>query len=187
MESRQHSILGEGLLTGLIGGLVVAIWYFLVDLGRGQPLHTPNVLGQVFVGRDTTPGVHVMPQAVAEYSLLHFAVFLVLGIVLVWLAHLSTKNPSLRMGVWLGLVIGFLLFIGHLLMLYSLTDQRFPWWTALGGSILGMGSMAWFLWRRHPSLRGTFDDADLGSEVKAPPHPPGPARGDSVSRRSGIR
>jgi uncharacterized membrane protein YgdD (TMEM256/DUF423 family) len=182
MSSREHSNLREGLLTGLIGGLVVAIWYFLVDLGRGQPLHTPNVLGQVFVGRDTTPGFPVVPQAVAEYSILHFAVFLLVGILLVYLAHLSTRNPSLRMGVWLGLVIGFLLFLGHLMMLYSLTDQRFPWLTALGGSVLGMGSMAWFLWRRHPALRGTFDDSALGAEVKPPPHPPGRARGDSLSR-----
>jgi uncharacterized membrane protein YgdD (TMEM256/DUF423 family) len=182
MDNREHSTLGEGLLTGLVGGLVVAIWYFLVDLGRGRPLHTPNVLGQVFVGRDTTPGFHVVPQAVAEYSLLHFAVFLVLGVILVWLAHLATRSPSLRMGMWLGLVIGFLLFIGHLLMLYSLTDQRFPWGTAVGGSVLGMGSMAWFLWRRHPSLRGTFDEAPLGAEVKPPPHPPGPARGDSLTQ-----
>ena len=182
MSNREHSTVGEGLLTGLIGGLVVALWYFLVDLGRGRPLHTPNVLGQVFVGRDTTPGFHVAPQAVAEYSLLHFAVFLALGILLVWLAHLAIRSPSLRMGVWLGLVIGFLLFIGHLLMLYSLTDQRFPWGTALGGSVLGLGSMAWFLWRRHPSLRGTFDEAALGAEVKPPPHPPGPARGDTMIR-----
>ena len=80
------------------------------------------------------------------------------------------------------MIIGFLLFLGHLVMLYSLTDQRFPWLTSLGGSVLGVGSMAWFLWRRHPSLRGTFDQASLGSEVKPPPHPPGPARGDSLSR-----
>jgi len=182
MSNRDHSTVREGLLTGLIGGLVVAVWYFLVDLGRGQPLHTPNVLGQVFVGRDTTPGLRVVPQAVAEYSLLHFAVFLLIGLLLVWLAHLSTRSPSLRMGVWLGLVIGFLLFLGHLVMLYSLTDNRLPWLTAVGGSVLGMGSMAWFLWRRHPDLRGTFDDGALGAEVKSPPHPPGPARGDSISR-----
>jgi uncharacterized membrane protein YgdD (TMEM256/DUF423 family) len=171
MSSRGHSSIGEGLLTGLIGGLVVAVWYFLVDVSRGRPLHTPNVLGQVFVGRDTTPGFHVMPGAVAEYTLLHFAVFLILGILLVWLAHLASRNPALRMGVWLGLVIGFMLFLGHLWMLYSLTDQRFPWWTALGGSILGLGSMAWYLWRRHPGLRGAVEP--LGSEVKPPPHPPG--------------
>lgn len=182
MSSRDHWGLGEGLLTGLIGGVVVAAWYFLLDLGKGQPLHTPNVLGQVFVGRDTTPGFRVIPQAVAEYTILHFLIFLALGILLVWLAHLATRNPALRMGVWLGLVIGFLFVLGHLGMLYSLTDQRFPLWSALGGSVLGLGSMAWFLWRRHPGLRGTFDEAALGAEVKPPPHPPGSAPGDPLRR-----
>jgi uncharacterized membrane protein YgdD (TMEM256/DUF423 family) len=180
MDHQQHSTLREGLLTGLIGGLVVAVWYLALDLGRGQPFYTPNVLGQVFVGRDTGPSLHVIPQAVAQYSLLHFGVFLVLGVALVALAHLATRNPSLRMGVWLGLVIGFLFFLGLLLMLYSLTDQRFPWWPALGGSVLGIGSMALYLWRRHPALRGTFDKAALGAEVKPPPHPPGSPRRNSV-------
>jgi hypothetical protein len=171
MPQREHSTFREGLLTGLIGGVVVAIWYLAVDLGRGQLLHTPNVLGQVFVGRDTMPTTHVLPQAVAEYSLLHFCVFIALGVLLVALAHMATRNPSLRMGVWLGLVISFLFFLGLLFMLYSATDQRFPWWAALVGSVLGIGSMALFLWRRHPGLRSTFDQAPLGDEVKPPHHP----------------
>src|SRR6476469_5349560 len=157
MSSREHSVLGEGALTGLIGAAIVAVWYLIVDVAKGQPLHTPNVLGQVFVGRDTTPGYHVMPQAVAEYSVLHLVVFLVLGMLLVWLAHLASRNPSLRMGVWLGLVIGFLLFLGHLVMLANLTRQQLPWAAAIGGSNLGFAAMAFVLWRRHPRLRGSFD------------------------------
>jgi hypothetical protein len=173
MADHRHSTISEGLLTGLIGGLVVAVWYVLFDLGRGQVFYTPNVLGQVFVAGDTVPAVHaVVPRAVAEYSLLHFGVFFLLGIGLTALTHMASRNPSLRMGVWLGLVIAFLFFVGHLLMLYSTTNERFPWWSALGGSILGIGSMGLFLWRRHPGLRGTFDQAPLGAEVEAPPHPP---------------
>jgi hypothetical protein len=172
MALQEHSTLREGLLTGLVGGLVVAVWYLVVDLGSGTPLQTPSLLGQVFVGRDTMPAVQrVVPQAVAQYAVLHFAVFLLLGIALVALAHLATKNPSLRMGVWLGLVVSFLFFLGFMFMLYSATDQRFPWWRALVGSVLGFGSMALLLWRRHPRLRGTFDQAPLGDEVKPPPHP----------------
>jgi uncharacterized membrane protein YgdD (TMEM256/DUF423 family) len=182
MSSREHSVVGEGALTGLIGGAVAGIWYLAMDVAKGQPLRTPSVLGQVFLGRDTTAGFHVVPQAVAEYSVLHFAVYILIGLLLVWLTHLSARNPSLRMGVWLGLVIGFLFILGHLVMFYSLTGQRFPWLTPVGGSILGVGSMTWFLWRRHPFLQGTFEDAPLGAEVKAPPHPPGPARSDSIRR-----
>jgi hypothetical protein len=173
---RAHSTLREGLLTGLIGGLVVAVWYIAVDFGRGRPLYTPNVLGQVFVGRDTMPTVHIEPQAVAEYSLLHFGVFLLLGLVLATLTHMAVRNPALRMGVWLGLVISFMFFLGFLFMLYSATEERFPWWPALGGSLLGIGSMGFYLWRRHPDLRGTFREAPLGAEVKPPPHPPGTPR-----------
>jgi uncharacterized membrane protein YgdD (TMEM256/DUF423 family) len=173
MHQRQHRTLPEGIVTGLVGAIVVAIWYLVVDLARGEPLSTPNVLGQVFVERDTLPTARIVPQAVAEYSLLHFAVFFLLGIGLVWLTHLASRNPSLRMGVWLGLVIGFLLFLGHLVMLYALTDQRMAWLPAIGGSALGMGSMAIYLWNRHPGLRGSFDEAPLGAEVKPPPHPPG--------------
>src|SRR3712207_3912421 len=53
MEAHRHSTVGEGLLTGLLGGVLVALWYLIVDLGRGQIFYTPNVLGQVFVARDT--------------------------------------------------------------------------------------------------------------------------------------
>jgi hypothetical protein len=171
--AQQHSTIREGLLTGLVGGFIVAIWYLIHDIGRGQVGYTPNVLGQVFVGRDTTPAVTtVVPAAVVDYTVLHFATFVVLGILLTWLTHLASRNPALRMGVWLGLVISFCYFLGFLFVLYTATDQRFPWWSSLVGSVLGIGSMAWYLWRRHPHLRGTFQDAPLGDEVKPPPHPP---------------
>jgi hypothetical protein len=172
-----HSTLREGLFTGLLGGLVVAAWYAAVDIGRGQPLYTPNVLGQVFAAGDTIPVVRgVVPQAVAEYTLLHFGIFLLLGVVLTALTHMASRNPALRMGVWLGIVISFVFFLGFLFVLYSITHARFPWLTAFGGGVLGIGSMALLLWRRHPGLRGTFHEAPLGDEVRPPPHPPGPSR-----------
>ncbi len=178
MGDGRHSTIKEGLLAGLLGGVVVAVWYLAFDVGRGAPLHTPNVLGQVFVG-DTMPAVRqIAPQAVLQYTLLHFAFFFVLGIALTALTHLASRNPALRMGVWLGLVVGFLFFLVVLRLLASLTDERFPLWASVGGSLLGIGSMGLYLWRRHPALRGTFDHAALGDEVKSPPHPPGASKAD---------
>lgn len=176
MEQREHRTFAEGILTGLVGAVVAGVWFLLVDLARGKPLATPNTLGQVFVARDTVPSPHIVPQAVLEYSILHVVAFAILGIALVWMAHLASRNPTLRMGVWLGLVIGFLCFLGFLVMLASVTDQRLPWITATGGSLLGVASMALYLWKRHPRLRGSFDEAPLGAEVKPPPHPPGVSR-----------
>jgi ABC-type Mn2+/Zn2+ transport system permease subunit len=176
MDRQRHSTIREGILTGLVGGVAAAVWHLIVDLSRGEPFHTPSVLGQVLLGGDSTPTRTVIPEAVAGYALLHFALFVLLGIAIVALTHMASRNPTLRMGVWLGLVIAFLLSLGFLLVLYWATHQRFPWVSALGGSILGVGSMGLFLWRRHPGLRGTFDEAPLGAEVKAPPHPRGASR-----------
>ena len=113
----------------------------------------------------------IVPLYVAEYTLLHFAAFLIAGVVLAGLTHLAVRNLAFRMAVWMGLVIAFLYFLGFLFMLYNLTDQRFPWWTGLGGSLLGVGTMGLYLWRRHPELRASFKEVPLGAEVRSPPHP----------------
>ena len=89
------------------------------------------------------------------------------------LTHLALRNPQLRMGVWLFLVIGFVFWLGISYTLYRPTDQRFPWWTLFVGSALGIGSMGFYLWRGHPGLRGSMQHRPLGAEVKSPPHPPG--------------
>jgi hypothetical protein len=173
MQHQHHSTLREGLLTGIIGALIVTAWYFAVDLGRGEALYTPNVLGQVFVQGDTVPSVRtISSEAVVQYELLHFGVFCLFGLGLAALTHLAVRNPALRMAVWMGTVIGFLFFLGFLYMLHWLTDQAFPWWTSLIASLLGVGSMVFYLWRRHPGLRASIHELPLGAEVKPPPHPP---------------
>lgn len=171
MPHQHHSTVREGLVTGLIGALIVAAWYFAVDLGRGEVLYTPNVMGQVFVQGDTVPTVRtVTSEAVVQYSLLHFGVFLLLGLALAGLTHLAVRNSALRMAVWLGVVISFVFFQGLIYMLFWLTDQAFPLWTAFVAGLLGIGSMGLYLWRRHPGLRAV--PLPLGDEVRPPPHPP---------------
>lgn len=176
--SHQHSTVREGLLAGLIGGLVVAGWYFAVDLGRGELFYTPNVLGQVFAQGDTIPSTRsITSPAVFQYSLLHFGWFFLFGIALAALVHLSMRRPEFRMGVWLFLVIGFVFWLGISYTMYRITGQRLPWWTFLGGSVLGIGSAGLYLWRRHPELRGSLEARPLGAEVRSPPHPPDGPRG----------
>src|SRR5918999_4127522 len=98
MHHQHHSTLREGLVAGIVGALVVTVWYFAVDLGRGEMLYTPNVLGQVFVQGDTVPAVRtISSEAVVQYELLHLALFLVFGLGLAALTHLAVRNPAFRM------------------------------------------------------------------------------------------
>jgi hypothetical protein len=175
MPHQHHSNIREGLLAGLVAALVVEAWYFIIDIGRGQIFYTSNVLGQIFVQGDATPAAStVSSAAVLQYSLLHLGFFLLFGVGLAALTHLATRNPALRMGVWLFLVTGSVFFFGLSYMLTWLTNQQFPWWTASIGAVLGVGSMGLFLWRSHPALRS--QPAPLGAEVRPPPHPPGAPR-----------
>ena len=135
MHVQQHSTLREGVITGALGAVVVALWYFIVDSLGGQPLHTPNVLGKVFFRGDLTPGVRqIVPQVVVGYTVLHFLIFALVGIGLTLLVHLATRNIALRMGVWIGLVVAFGWLAGHVYMLEVATGERISSWAVNGRS-----------------------------------------------------
>ena len=92
--------------------------------------------------------------------------------VLTLLIHMASRNIALRMGVWIGLVVTFGLFSGLTYMMGMATGERLSPWSVVSGSLLGVLGMGGYLWRRHPRLSRSFDEAPLGSEVKPPPHPP---------------
>jgi hypothetical protein len=174
MHVQEHSTVREGLVTGLLGAIVVAVWYFLVDSAAGQPFHTPNVLGKIIFRGDLTPGVrHVVPGMVAGFTVLHLVFWALVGSLLTLLTHIAVRNLALRMGVWIGLVVAFCFTAGMTYMLAVATGERLPLWSVLGGSFLGVAVMGWYLLRRHPGIRDT--GRPLGDEVDGPPHPRGRA------------
>jgi hypothetical protein len=177
MRVQEHSTFREGLVTGAIGALIVAVWYLMVDIAGGQPFHTPNVLGKIFFRGDLTPGVQrIVPAVVLGYTVFHFIAFALVGMGLTLLVHLATRNIALRMGVWIGLVVAFGLFAGLTFMLGTATDERLSPWPVVSGSLLGVLGMAGYLWRRHPRLGRSFDEAPLGAEGRSSPHAPGGPR-----------
>jgi hypothetical protein len=173
MDTHRHSTVREGAVAGVAGAVIVAAWYFLVDAVGGQPLHTPNVLGKIFFGGHLAPAANqIVPGAVAGYTIVHVVVFVLVGMALALLAHLASRNTSLRMGVWIGFLIAFGIFAGMTYALATASGERFSPWSVIVGSMLGVVAMAWYLWRRHPKLSRSFHEAPLGSEVPPPPHPP---------------
>src|SRR5947207_1181536 len=58
MASAERSILREGVVAGLIGAVVVAVWFLAFDIARGKPFLTPGLLGAaVFQGVTAPAGV----------------------------------------------------------------------------------------------------------------------------------
>ncbi len=173
----EHSTFREGLVSGFIGALVVAAWYFVIDAVAGRPFHTPNVLGRIFFSGDVTPeGQAIVPAAVAAYTALHLLMFVLAGMGLTMLAHLASRNLGLRMGIWIGLVVAWFFFAGVTYTVAMLNGERLALWTVIIGSLLGASAMAAYLWRRHPQLAKPFQDHSRRGEIEAPHHPPGAPR-----------
>lgn len=175
MHPNEHSTVREGLVVGSLGAAIVAAWYFAFDAAAGRPFHTPNALGKVFFLGDFEPGARqIVPEIVAGYTVLHLVAFAIAGIGLTFLVHLASRNLGLRMGLWMGLVVAFFFFSGLAYLLTTATGERVPLWSVVGGSLLAVVAMGWYLWRRHPSLA---TDAQLGDEIETPPHAPEAPRG----------
>lgn len=97
MTSSAIGSLREGVVGGLLAGLVVVVWFLASDMLAGEPLRTPLVLGEAML-----PGAPVT-GAVAAYTLLHFGVFIALGAVLAVVIAALRVSPGFLFAVVVGL------------------------------------------------------------------------------------
>src|SRR5207249_12035799 len=66
-------VLREGVVAGLIGAAVVAVWFLAIDAIQGEPLRTPKLLGMALL-RQSAP-----TAAVLSYTVVHGLAFVVVG------------------------------------------------------------------------------------------------------------
>ncbi len=163
MPERRHSILTEGTDVGIIGGLVVAIWFLLLDVLAGMPLRTPSLLGQVVLFGDPTPETQVIFGAVLVYTAFHFLVFALLGMALVALVHWGTRNSVVRYALLPVFLVFEVMFYGLITVLSERTQELFPFWTVVGANTLAALCMGVVLWRRHPAFRRSIEETPLGA------------------------
>jgi len=96
VAARRNSTAGEGLRAGLVGGLAVAIFFGVLDVRRGQPLHTPSLLGQViFLGTPAGQARGSDPAMALAYTALHLAVFVGIGSVAAYAVASFERRPPL--------------------------------------------------------------------------------------------
>ena len=105
MDQDRSPLLLRGFVAGFLGALTLALWFLVVDIAQGQPFATPNFVAGALLGRQIG-GTTLM--LVAAYTLVHFAAFILVGVLIAWLFdHLDARPRTL-----FGLVLGFLLFDG---------------------------------------------------------------------------
>lgn len=106
-SSRAHVVKG-GIVAGLIGGVVLAVFMMIVGAARGQDLWIGmKMAAYPFLGdRVMTPGFDVGPVLLGVIS--HFAVSIVWGVFFAVLVFGRSRTAT----VWLGTLWGFVVWIG---------------------------------------------------------------------------
>lgn len=152
---RAHSTIREGVLTGGLGALAVALWFLLVDGIAGRPLHTPALLGALVLRTPDPIAASEGPNRLmfaAFYTPIHFFLFALFGILVVFLMHRATKQPSLLM---LALML-FAVFEGGFAGLVAILEQtalgELAWYQVAVGNLIAGIAMGLYVWRRHPDV-----------------------------------
>ncbi|HEX4208822.1 MAG TPA: hypothetical protein VHY56_00400 [Candidatus Binataceae bacterium] len=153
MRQSRTRIIADGAIAGLIGGLVIAAWFFMFDAAQGHPLETPAILSAALLHGVRQPVMtSVAWTLVAEYSIVHFLAFAVIGIIGALLIHASEEHPEM-FGTLLIFTIGFeVFFIALIIMLGPAAEAAVSIWKGMSGNLLATAAMLSFFFWRQPAL-----------------------------------
>lgn len=158
VTSRSDMLL-DGLLTGMIGALAVAVWFLILDLAAGRPLYTPALLGSWLLhgAAAGNAAITVAPLEVAAYTAFHLVVFVAVGIAFSWLMTLFERFPIMffvLLVLFVSLMLGF--FALDIVLGAELTGKLHAW-TIVIANLLAAGGMALYQWKRHPGALGRVE------------------------------
>ena len=148
MPDGQRSVLHEGIVTGLIGAAVVAVWYFVFDIARGQPLLTPSLLAAfVFQGAHSPAGVEPSLLPILGYTIMHGLAFVSFGVIAASLVAVAEREKAL----FVAFVILFAAFEVFFIAVLGAFGQSIlgalVWWSVLVGNLLASIAMIGYLFR----------------------------------------
>ena len=164
--AERHNSAREGIYAGFIGATAIVVWFAVIDIVSGQPFHTPSILGAGLISVLGKPPM--MPDTVGFhvfiYTIFHYAVFAIVGIVIAQIVHQSERTPA----ILAGFLVAFVAFeLGAIGLTTLFTESRLggmAWYQIFLANLLAAALMFWFMWRRHPALRGDIDRALTGTD-----------------------
>ncbi|HYT03385.1 MAG TPA: hypothetical protein VEM13_00730 [Gemmatimonadales bacterium] len=151
---KGYPLLAQGLVTGLIGAGVVALWFFAIDVAAGQPLRTPAALGAAMLfGASNIAAVQVNLSLVAAYTIVHVVAFVVAGTLFVAIAEQIERTPVLILLVAMAMIVLDAVVVTVLALGAQWVLGTLGVWSLLVANVLAVCAMGWYVWATHPLLR----------------------------------
>jgi hypothetical protein len=143
----------EGIIAGLIGGAIVAVWFLVSDVLAGHPFHTPALLGAIIFNGMTQPSNFAVTAAlVLGYTGLHFFAFIMFGIAASITMYASEREPLIALGVVVLFLWFELCFAGFLTFLDQTAVQQLGWWNIAGGNVVALVAIIAWYEHRYPRV-----------------------------------
>jgi hypothetical protein len=156
MDSRSP-YLRDGIIAGLIGAAIVAVWFLIYDAARGYPFRTPALLGAAALQGVRDPGaVTISPGLVAQYTVLHGAVFAMVGVLIAFLIVSAQSQPSRLLIVFIALMCFEVAFLAVLTWWAHPVVTAVRWWAILVANALAAGGMLVYFFVGYRSLGRTL-------------------------------
>jgi hypothetical protein len=155
---RTHRSWREGARAGLLATAAGALWSFIVDLASGHPFETWTFLGSGLLS--VLRPVETSRPIVAAVVFLAFIalIFMLLGRLAVGVAHRADVQPSV---ILLANTILTLVVLGLVVWATAFrTSSRLgleAWPQILGSPLIALWTLAFRVYRTHPSLPPDFE------------------------------
>jgi hypothetical protein len=139
---KRHSTTREGFRLGLIIGVTTWLWLAGFDYVRGEPFQTIHFLG-----------------GFVKFTLVHFALCLAYGLIIISALHASLKEPTIMFGIIFSAILFEAAFVIVTAMLSNIGLGELAWGKFFAGNLIAT-AMTLFLISRNHSLRDMFDAAE---------------------------
>jgi hypothetical protein len=139
-------VLREGVVAGLIGAAVVALWFLAIDAIQGEPLRTPRLLGAAML-RQTA----ALP-AVLGYTVVHGLAFIVVGIIGAALIAGAERQPVFVFALVIFFTAFEVFFFGAVVILAKWVLDELAGWTVFVGNLLAAAGMLGYFFTGHRGL-----------------------------------
>jgi hypothetical protein len=177
-EDGRTPSLRQGIVAGLLGGTAVVVFFFLLDIGRGEAFATPAFLAGAVFGNGTEAGA----GSIAAFTVLHYAAFAAIGGGAVILFRWARLPQNLLLGAVYGLFVCSMIFYVSLVVTGTAVLPA-AWWeeTLIGNVLAGLVMGTYLHWvgpqpgvtgvtaelRAHPTLREGFVAGFIGAMAVA--------------------
>lgn len=140
----ERSTLARGATGGALAATAVVLFFLVVDAIEGSLMETPAFLASVLFGRGE---VEATPVLITVYTVLHYAAFVLLGILVAWILERARTPPSLLFGPVVGFLLFDVVFYASLLLSGEDVLRTLGWPTFLAGNLVAGAVLVSYLGR----------------------------------------